>query len=341
MEFVSVEQEVVATIIDDMITAVEIFHAQEAETKEAETKENEAETHKMSWDEIGRGPDEDESQVEKIMLRPVITTDSAIALIGKRQDRIYKGYNWIMVQDGHGSDACIHFLDTLDYNSIMQLENPAEEIHRRVEEKSRRYSESGSTLCFARILEERGCIEIVNVGDSQAEVYIDGVLAFCSNPHTRADANLEELERAKLYEHPLVPCKPGQTLKVLSPNHITYAPNPACIFRNGKQLVPTMALGHENMTGFKPTKTYIPFLPGQKVRVCVYSDGVADMKIDGNACDEYDMQTLTAQRLLDKFVGRWKQNWLYVADENKLEECCETNMGGDYDDVCIGLLEIN
>jgi len=338
MEFVSVEQEVVSIIIDDMITAVEIFHAQEDEMKEDEEKK-----HGMGWDKTRRGPDEDEIEVEKIMLRPVITTDSAIALIGKRQDRIYKGYNWIMVQDGHGSDACIHFLDTLHYNSIMQLENPAEEIHRRVEEKSRRYSESGSTLCFARILEERECIEIVNVGDSRAQVYIDGVLAFRSNPHTRADANLEELERAKLYEHPLVPCKPGQTLKVLSPNHITYAPNPACIFRNGKQLVPTMALGHENMTGFKPTKTYIPYTSGQTVRICVYSDGVADMKIDENADadDEPDMKSLTAQQLLDKFVGRWKQNWLYVADESKLEEGQETNMGGNYDDVCVGVLEIN
>jgi len=295
----------------------------------------------MSWDEIGWGPDEDESELGKIMLKPVITTDSAIALIGKRQDRIYKGDNWIMVQDGHGSDACIQFLDTLDYQIIMQLENPAEEIHRKVEEKSHRYDESGSTLCFARILKERRCIEIVNVGDSQAEIYIDGSLVFRSNPHTRAQADLEELERAKLYEHPLVPSKSGKTLKVLTPSHITYSSSPICIFRNGKQIVPTMALGHENMTGFKPTKTYIPFLPGQKVRVCVYSDGVADMKIDGNAGDEYDMQTLTAQQLLDKFVDRWKQNWLYVADESKLEEGQETNMGGDYDDVCVGVLEIN
>uniref|UniRef100_A0A6C0F5Y2 PPM-type phosphatase domain-containing protein n=1 Tax=viral metagenome TaxID=1070528 RepID=A0A6C0F5Y2_9ZZZZ len=279
--------------------------------------------------------------VESLLKLNKITTDSAIALIGKQQDRIYKGDNWLMVQDGHGGNACIHFLDTLDYNAIMQLENPAEEIHRRVEEKSSRYDESGSTLCFARVLEERGCIEIVNVGDSQAEVYIDGNLVFRSIPHTRADADLEELERAKLYEHPHVPCRPGQTLKVLTPSHITYSSNPICVFRNGKQLVPTMALGHENMTGFKPTKTYIPFLPGQKVRVCVYSDGVADMKIDGCAEDQHDMQMLSAQQLLDKFVGRWKQNWLYVADESKLEEGQETNMGGGYDDVCIGVLEIN
>jgi len=327
MEFVSAEQEVVdgvALTIDDMITAVEIFHEQE--------------------DEIGWGPSEDgldEIELGETAPKPIITTDSAIALIGKRQDRIYTGKNWVMVQDGHGADACIHFLETLDYTAIMQLENPAEEIHRLVEEKSRRYSESGSTLCFARVLEDRGCIEIVNVGDSQAEVYIDGSLAFCSNPHTRADANLEELERAKLYEHPLIPFQKGQTLKVLSPAHITYSSNPVCIFRNGKHLVPTMALGHENMTGFKPTKTYIPYTPGQKVRVCVYSDGVADMKINDNVDDNRDMQTLSAQQLLDKFVGRWKQNWLYVEDESKMEQGQETNMGGGYDDVCIGVLEIN
>ena len=312
MEFISVEQEegVVDVTINDMITVLEI------------------EENKFG-------------EIEKTVKTPFINTDTAIELNGKGQDRIYRGDNWIMVQDGHGCDDCIHFLDTLDYNAIMQLENPAEEIHRRVEEKSRRYSESGSTLCFARILEERECIEIVNVGHSQAQVYIDGVLAFRSNPHTRANANLEELERAKLYEHPFIPFQAGRTLKVLSPTHITYSSSPVCIFRNGKQIVPTMALGHENMTGFKPTKTYIPYTSGQKVRICVYSDGVADMKIDENADDERDMQSLTAQQLLDKFVGRWKQNWLYVEDESKMEQGQETNMGGNYDDVCIGVLEIN
>jgi hypothetical protein len=335
MEFVSVEQEVVdgvALTIDDMITAVEVFHAQEDGIGQDEMGQYETGHYETGLEEI---------ELDKTVSKPVITTDSAIALIGKGQDRIYRGKNWIMVQDGHGGDACIHFLEMLDYDTIMLLENPAEEIHRRVEEKSSRYSESGSTLCFVRVLEERECIEIVNVGDSQAEVYIEGVLVFRSNMHTRADANLEELERAKLYEHPLVPFKPGQTFKLFSPNHIGYTSNPICIFRNGKQLVPTMALGHENMTGFKPTKTYIPYTPGQKVRVCVYSDGVSDMKIDDNADDDRDMQILSAQQLLDKFVGRWKQNWLYVADESKMEEGQETNMGGDYDDVCIGVLEIN
>jgi len=271
----------------------------------------------------------------------IIKTDTAIALIGSNQDRIYKGYNWIMVQDGHGGDECIHFLDTLDYPVIMQLDDPAEEIHRLVEENSCEYMESGSTLCFARVIEERGCIEIVNVGDSQAEVYIDDDLVFRSNPHTRVGADLEELERIKLHEHPLVPSKPGQTLKVLTPTQITYSPNPICVFRNGKQLVPTMALGHENMTGFKPTKTYIPYTPGQKVRVCVYTDGVADMKINDSPEDAHDMQQLSAQQLLEKFVGRWKQNWIYIKDENNMEEAYETHMGGNYDDVCIGIIEIN
>jgi serine/threonine protein phosphatase PrpC len=270
-----------------------------------------------------------------------ISTDSAVALIGKGQDRIYRGENWILAQDGHGGDDCIQFLDTLDYQAIMQLENPAEEIHRLVEEKSREYKESGSTLCFARVLEERGLIEIVNVGDSQAEVYIDENLVFRSVPHCRSSTDLEELARIKLYEHRVTPCRPGKTLKVLTPNHITYSSNAISIFRTGKQLVPTMALGHENMTGFKPTKTYIPYTQGQKVRICVYSDGVGDMKIDDNAEDQYDMQNLTAQQLLDKFVGRWKQNWLFVENPNELEKGQETHMGGNYDDVCIGIIDIN
>lgn len=350
MEFVSVEQKVVDGVvitIDEMITAVEVFHAQEDEMgqdemgQDDETEDDETGMHGMNWDEIGWGPNEDELELDKMVLKSVITTDSAIALIGKGQDRIYRGENWIMAQDGHGGNECIHFLETLDYKTIMLLENPAEEIHRRVEEKSSRYDESGSTLCIVRVFEERGYIEIINIGDSQAEVYIDGVLAFRSNLHTRAEANLEELERAKLYEHPLRPFQAGRTLKVLSPNHITYSSSPICIFRNGKQIVPTMALGHENMTGFKPTKTYIPYTPGQKARVCVYSDGVADMKINDNADDDRDMQTLSAQQLLDKFVGRWKQNWLFIADESKMDEGQETNMCGDYDDVCIGILEIN
>jgi hypothetical protein len=279
---------------------------------------------------------------EKELKKPSISVDSAIALIGKEQDRVRTGPNWVVVQDGHGYNDCIDFLDTLHYDEIMQLENPAEEIQRRIMASRESFIKSGSTLCIARVI-PGNVIEIINVGDSQAEVYIDGQLVFVSKPHglTFAEtADPEELERVKPFLHPVTPSRSGKTLKAISHEIITQVENKICNFRCGRSIVPTMVLGHENMTGFAPTKTYLSFNPGQRVRVCVYSDGVGDMRIENDAQDQADMQSMTAQQLLDKFVGRWRKEWQFAPDETRLDKLYPTTMSGGYDDVCIGIVDI-
>ena len=284
----------------------------------------------------------EEEPSEKEVREPSISIDSAIALIGKKQDRVRTGPNWVVVQDGHGYDDCIDFLDTLPYDQIMQLENPAEEIQRYIMDSREPFVQSGSTLCIARVI-SRNVIEIINVGDSQAEVYIDGQLVFMSKPHglTFAETDdLEELERVKSFLHPVTPSRSGKTLKAISHEVITQVENKVCTFRCGRSIVPTMALGHENMTGFAPTKTYLPFSPGQRVRICVYSDGVGDMRIENDAQDQADMQAMTAQQLLDKFVVRWRKEWQFAPDEKRLDKLYPTTMSGGYDDVCIGIVDI-
>lgn len=278
---------------------------------------------------------------EKEELCPVIT--SAIALIGAKQDRVRVGKNWVVVQDGHGLNSCIYYLDTLDYETIMQLENPAEEIHRLVQQpvSGQSFVKSGSTLCIARIIP--GFIEIINVGDSQAVVFINNRRVFCSSPHSFTDAfrnDPEEFLRLQSVLHTVVQSRHGQTLKVLTPEIIVYDESRISRFKCGRELVPTMALGHENMTGFAPKKTRIPFTKGQKVRVCVYSDGVGDMNIEMNEQDDDDMKSLSAQELVSKYEGRWKQKWLFAEDATKIDKTVKTDMGNSFDDVCMGIIDM-
>jgi len=272
-----------------------------------------------------------------------ITITSAVALIGAGQDRVRTGKDWIIVQDGHGTNHCIHYLDTLDYDTIMQQENPAEEIHRLVQTKvsGNRFIRTGSTLCIARIIP--GFVEIINAGDSQATVFIDGQKVFCSYPHSFTDAfngDPEEYTRLQSVLHPETPSKRGQTLKVITPELISYADARVSMFKCGRELVPSMALGHENMTGFAPKKTRCPILPGQKVRVCVYSDGVSDMQIDNDLKEDSEMQSMNVTELVDKYEKRWKQQWLFAEDISRLDKTVQTNMGGSFDDLCMGIIDI-
>ena len=270
-----------------------------------------------------------------------IVITSSISLIGAGQDRVRTGSAWIIVQDGHGGNACIHYLDTLDYAAIMQMENPAEEIHRLVQPNisGQEFIKSGSTLCIARVIPELSCIEIINAGDSQAEVYIDGNKVFCSQPHTYTDAKSNDPEEFARLATVVSRTMPGQTLKVHTPEIITYTESRISVFKCGRLLVPTQALGHNNMTGFTPTKTRIPYLPGQKVRVCVYSDGVSDMKVDSvKECQ--DMVGLSVQQLVDKYEARWRQSWLFAANSSDLSKTQKTDMGDNFDDLCMGIIDI-
>ena len=290
-------------------------------------------------------PEKEETEKEETEKeeKQTITITSAVALIGAGQDRVRTGKNWIIVQDGHGTNHCIHYLDNLDYDTIMQQENPAEEIHRLVQQKvsGNRFIQSGSTLCIARIIP--GFVEIINAGDSQATVFIDGQKVFCSYPHSFTDAfngDPEEYTRLQSVLHPETPSKQGQTLKVVTPEVISYVDSRISLFKCGRGLVPTMALGHENMTGFAPKKTRCPILPGQKVRVCVYSDGVSDMQIDNDLKEDSEMQSMNVTELVDKYEKRWKQQWLFAEDISRLDKTVKTNMGGSFDDLCMGIIDI-
>ena len=246
--------------------------------------------------------------------------------LGKQQDLAVKGslpgMEYIGVLDGHGTDKCIRLLRGFNFDEIAVKEDPVQEILYRLSGVD--LYMSGSTFTFARITEGR--VEVLNVGDSQTAVIINGKLVFITEKHNFH--NQAEIERTKEYMDRI---------------ELTYAPFPISeceihevrsdvgVFKEGEKLVPSQSFGHNNMTRISAGRTAIPFLKQDKVRVICGSDGFWDMYMA-----KYEMlATATPEELVDEAERRWRQTWTYVSWGNTVQ----TSYGIGMDDVAISVWE--
>ena len=251
--------------------------------------------------------------------------------LDKRQDMgvhgtYEKGY-YIGAFDGHGTNACIQLLRTLDYALIAN--NPLKIIDCMETDVS--LYNSGSTMNFTTIeIEDDIIVTNYNAGDSECIIFVNGQLVFESVPHTLNKPG--ERDRLRPFLAEFKPITGAWSPIPLSAIRMTVHRSDICNYKTGESLVPTMALGHNNMTDFIPDVHTMRFKPTDHVRIVSGSDGFWGMIVKD--LDIEELKHFTLEQLVDFAEKRWKQEWEYVGDIKKPDKYEITSFPG-YDDITV------
>jgi len=204
----------------------------------------------------------------------------------------------------------------MNMDEIALQPDPVLAVHQRLQGNTYR---SGATMAFARIQNYK--IETFNCGDSEVHVYVNGTRVHKTTPHTFT--NLDEIKRT---EYRVRSIKPLKAPFPVSDTVIRDVLSPIAMFLNYEELVPSQALGHNDMTGLAPECFSLNVQPTDHVRIIVGSDGFWDMLVD---------PTGTAQSLAQEAHRRWNQTWTYESGGKSVR----TDFGGDIDDVAVAVYD--
>ncbi len=255
-----------------------------------------------------------------------------------------ESFNAMFTFDGHGDSTVINIIRRMPLRNIAQMENPSFEIFRRLKEVSAKCSlyNSGSTYILTRVYENR--IVINYCGDSEAHVFINDGLVYSTVPHN--STNSAEFARLKKRD-PRVMLTPAYTLDVRGEKTIRMKRTNNIMHYDSitsYKLSPSMALGHNEITGYDfvngeygvlPDHT-IEIRPGDKVKVIQGSDGVWDMLNRYDPNDLMELLQMNSTQIVERMVQRWKQEWKYEKEDGTY---IMTAIGDDIDDVCCAVFE--
>jgi serine/threonine protein phosphatase PrpC len=127
-----------------------------------------------------------------------IIISHAVQQMFKGQDLIRQGtvgeMKWVMLNDGHGSDACINCLRSLSQDQLDKIiasSTPIESLATKIDEtiKITQKDLSGATCVIARIYPSH--IELISSGDSQFIVFKNKELIYVSKEHNCKSNNDE------------------------------------------------------------------------------------------------------------------------------------------------------
>jgi serine/threonine protein phosphatase PrpC len=271
--------------------------------------------------------------VSPSIVSPSISYGSLCKQLDKHQDlgvhgKYDKGY-YIGSFDGHGTDDCINILRRLDYSVI------ANDPVKIIDYTSSWLYNSGSTMNFTTIqVEDEIIVTNYNAGDSECLIYVNGKVVFESVSHTLNKPG--ERERLRPLLRDVKPITGAWAPIPLSDRRMTVHRSDISNFKTGEAVVPTMALGHNNMTGFEPDIVTMRFKLTDHVRIISGSDGFWGMIV--KTFDEDKLKTFTLEQLVNFTEKRWRQEWEYAADINKPDSIEMTHFPG-YDDITVCIWE--
>ena len=179
-------------------------------------------------------------------------------------------------------------------------------------------------------VEDKIIVTNYNAGDSECIIFVNGQLVFESVPHTLHKPG--ERDRLRPLLMPTKPYTGAWAPIPLSGRRMTVHRSDICHYMTGESLVPTMALGHNNMTLFEPDVNIMRFELTDHVRIVSGSDGFWGMIV--KKLDEEKLKTLKLEELLDFAEKRWKQEWEYAGDITKPDQIELTHFPG-YDDMAL------
>jgi serine/threonine protein phosphatase PrpC len=242
-----------------------------------------------------------------------------------------ESFRWVMLNDGHGTDACINFIRSIPDTIKSELIGKPDPIASLVNyiDKTRcvfRYESSGATAVILKCYANRG--HVITCGDSQAVVFKDGEVVHITKEHNCYN----ESERERLTSRG-VRFVSSRNIKVIKHNEIINVPADYATFREDHYLACTQALGHNSLTGYAPDNFIIPFEKGSTYKFVLGSDGLFDMTMLDNECDITVLREKNGHEIMGWCMDRWLQEWNGDFPENakntfqfKKEDCVDISV---------------
>jgi len=285
----------------------------------------------------------------------------ATSQLGSKQDHVAHGRYvdgtgkdvfWSLASDGHGGHEIIRTIRKLDLNEIMKTNAPYAELQTKLLETCRDLH-SGATLVYTKITahDTHFDIQIVNIGDSRAVLFVDGKKIFVSQLHNFN--NGKEMVRLMISKKvdPIEPISyQARSFDVLSLTSLVSKGGAYVNFLDpmgGKNitLTPTQSLGHVGLTGIEPTITNFRVSLTSSFKVVLFSDGVDDVLPADEGIFLSLFRNSSAADILAIAERNWKQKWTcYSAvgaegiDLTKSTVASFPTRNG-YDDCCCAVLE--
>ena len=258
-----------------------------------------------------------EAMDSKHMLR---TVDSAVFLLGNKQDLIHttyrssiEGETWVIAAfDGHGNDVdnvnpltgkrephnlTLQLLqelkesgelDEILLQNIYGKEDPALIIQHKVADLCTKYEREicgGSTMSIAQIhhdyASKKISVNLLMVGDSPIVVYCNGEKVL--EPMIHDYTNVAEINRLMTI-HPTVEITPSSTFEILDENTLCAAPA-KYVKINGRRLSVTQALGHMDYKN-----PYTAYKREVKCREGIYAVAPDKFTLDFDDTDEINLK---------------------------------------------------
>jgi serine/threonine protein phosphatase PrpC len=305
-----------------------------------------------------------EKKVEEVFEGCILKKEMITRQIGSNEDHVAMGTyidegirtDWLAVFDGHGTDCVIDAIRNANLNEIMKEPFPYDKLQQIAIEAcelstdlNRKYK-SGSTCIYAKVIysPNNTRIEITNIGDSRAILFVNGAPIFISTAHDYNNASdiLRLIKEKRVDEdRPVVNMK--SNFEVLSPKKILLKGGKYInfIIPNEKRITlsPSQSLGHMGICGLAPDTSTFHVKPMDEFKLFLFSDGVSDMiPVEGvslpNSMRVYQYAT-SAFDIVDEAERRWKQEWIYYKTTDMKPNITTKFPSDGYDDCCCVMID--
>jgi len=271
-----------------------------------------------------------------------LRADQDFAFCGRtlaEESETNEAYDWFYGGDGHGGNAVVNLLRSLDPPTVMAKRDSLRYIQDQIEPHKTYHRSSGSTYYEARVFSDR--VEVTLSGDSQIAIMIDGKIEYISTPHNMKNPLEKERLAQRMQLRDVWMTDSGNVAKILAADKITLRESEYVHFANGDKIAMSQSLGHQNVTGLMPEKFTLPLQPGQVVCVVGGSDGLWDMvNLEGESA-ESDIAFIashTADEVISWVEARWKQEWTILWKDPKTKRDCvgkQRFTSSEYDDISV------
>jgi serine/threonine protein phosphatase PrpC len=263
---------------------------------------------------------------------------------------------WTVLFDGHGNNQSIDAIRFSDINKIMEKNRPYEDLQSLIQNDPMSTTEerlrSGSTMIYAKVtpMNHYTEIEIVNIGDSSAILFVNKQPIFVTQPHDHTNGS----EIARLFAESRLDIKEpfykkDSDFEVISPTDIVSKDTTYIKFKNGVCLGPSQSLGHNGITGINPTITKYRTFSKDNIKILLFSDGVSTvMPVTGLlSTSTFDfMKDKTTTDILNEAEYKWKKQWTLHSGEELASWFTKVSINTTftpdvYDDCCCGSIEMS
>lgn len=251
-------------------------------------------------------------------------------------------FDWVMLNDGHGSNACITEIRGISDEKMsvyMGKSDPVAALVGHIEGSRcvrqasvfKARESSGATAVILKCYRDRA--RCITIGDSQALIFKDGMLVHVTEEHNCS--NKSERTRVQALGYTFFE---SSNIKVVSETRMESTFSEYMDLRDGTRLATTQALGHNGRTGYAPLVYNFAFEEGSSYKVVLASDGLFDMIMWDNENDIDILKSKSSSEICDWIVSRWLQKWEAILPSG--QEISFNYTPEQCDDVSVATVEI-